>query len=174
VGLGHGPADRQAQAAGLAGPGRSVALLEGIEDLGEQIGLDADAGVLDLDHQVRPARVDFVAGTDRDHAAGGGELDGVLDQVPEDMLQPSGVGVEVVVSGAQVQGQADFNFTGLDVAVADLRRIMGDDRIASTALAPAIIVAFGPGAGALRTHPVDPPMRTDRWPQGMLSIVPSP
>ena len=55
VGLDHRPADRQAQpqAAERAGGG-GPPLLEGVEDPGEDLGLDPDAGVGDLDDQKRP------------------------------------------------------------------------------------------------------------------------
>ena len=46
---------------------------------------------------VAPRSPRLVAGPDRDRPALGRELDGVLDQVPEDLLQPGRVGVDVVV-----------------------------------------------------------------------------
>src|SRR5262249_41826375 len=79
-------------------------LLEGLEDAWQDLGLDADTRVADLDDQ--PVAVDTgagvsvgslrVAGADADHAAGRRELHGVLDQVPDNLLEPCRVGMDVV------------------------------------------------------------------------------
>ena len=48
-----------------------------------------------------------VAGPDRDRTPLGGELDRILEQVPEDLLEPDRVGVDVVPAGGEVQVQTE-------------------------------------------------------------------
>src|SRR5262249_39324156 len=91
------PADGEAQAgAAVAAARAAVLLLEGLEDDGLLLRLDADAGVLDgeSDHRARaverevvraPARVGR-ADPERDRAALG-ELEGVRQQVAQDLLE---------------------------------------------------------------------------------------
>jgi hypothetical protein len=76
-------------------------LLERVEDQGHDLGFDPDAGVGELDNQPIPPRAGLVpvSSADRDRAAVGGEFDGVLDQVPEDLLKPRRVGVYMVILG---------------------------------------------------------------------------
>ena len=79
-------------------------------------GLDADAGVGDLDDDA-PIVV-RVERPDGDRPALGRELDGVLDQVPEDLLEPGRVGVGPVLARRQVEHQSMSS--ALDLALADL------------------------------------------------------
>ena len=77
--------DRQPQTQAAVGAGRGgVGLAEALEQEGEQIGLDADAGVVDHDLDVR---VDALE-EDVDGSAFGREFDRVGQEVPHDLLQP--------------------------------------------------------------------------------------
>src|SRR5207237_7571148 len=67
----------------LRAAARRVALLESLEDSGQDLGRDADAGIAHLDRD----RVRLRAHGDVDPAALRGELDGVGDQVRDDLLQ---------------------------------------------------------------------------------------
>src|SRR4029077_6367196 len=86
VGLGERLADRQAEteAAELLGH-RGVALLEGVEDPRQDLGLNPDSRV---DHLEDPFRSRLISRANDDPAARRCELDGVLDEVPEDLLDP--------------------------------------------------------------------------------------
>ena len=77
---GHGEA--QPGAAVHAGHG-AIALFEGLEDGLLAVGRDADAGIRHLDLDARAARTRA-----NGHATAFGELDGVADQVVQDLLQP--------------------------------------------------------------------------------------
>ena len=112
-------ADRQAEAEPAEPPGdRRVPLLEGVEDPRERLGVDPLARVDDLDDQ--PAAL-AVAGADRERAAGRRELHAVLDQVPVDLLEPRGVGLDVM--GVRVEGDVEPQVLLADVADADLQRL---------------------------------------------------
>src|SRR5260221_8887999 len=90
--LGHRPRQRQAEPRALVLAGEAaVDLAEGAQRGFEIVRGDADAGV--LDRQAEPVRV--VAGADRDAAAGGGELDGIGQQVEQDLLEPPAVAEQV-------------------------------------------------------------------------------
>ena len=69
--------------------GRFVRLLEAVEDAVQSLGRDADAVVADLDGHV----VAVVPRADRDGATFGRELDGVLEEIGEDLPQPRGIAV---------------------------------------------------------------------------------
>ena len=81
---------------------RRVLLLEGAEDRRLLLAGDADAGVAH-----REAHADLAAAAHRrrreldpdEHLAGGGELDGVADQVDHNLAQPAGVADEGVGDG---------------------------------------------------------------------------
>ena len=126
VGLDDALADGQAQpqAAELAGD-RRLPLLERVEDRRQDLRLDADAGVDDLDDDpvLRPSPA-LVAGADGDRPALGGELHGVLDQVPEHLLEPGRVGVDVVVPGGRLHRQPEV--VAGDLAAADLDRLVDE------------------------------------------------
>ena len=79
-----GNGEPQAETAILARD-RAAALLEGIENTRQQIGLDPDPGIGNLHHDRCPAssfRVRAVI-----VAARGREFDRVFDQIPKDLLQ---------------------------------------------------------------------------------------
>ncbi|OEZ52482.1 hypothetical protein DUGA6_61160 [Duganella sp. HH105] len=83
-------ADGGAQAGAAEAPRhRRVGLREGIEDRLQPLRRDADAGVLHGDPQLALGR----AGAQAD-AAGGGELDGVVEQVAEDLAHAQLVAVQ--------------------------------------------------------------------------------
>ncbi len=80
--------DRQAEPEPAVGAGdRPVGLAEAVEDVRQEVGADADAGVGHPDDGVAP----LLAQADLDPARPGGELDGVGEQVPDHLLQPVGV-----------------------------------------------------------------------------------
>jgi hypothetical protein len=104
-----GQPEAGAAVATAAGP---VALLEGLEHDGPQLVADADAGVVDVEgHDLGLAqpvgeRVPVhVGGDPQADLALVGELDRVGEEVLEDLLQPSGVGVELVVAGVELDVQ---------------------------------------------------------------------
>src|SRR4051812_12393061 len=70
----------QPEAAVLAGGG-GVGLAEAFEDVGEEFGFDALAGVGDVEFDVGIGAFEDGA----DGAAGGGEFDGVGKEVPDDL-----------------------------------------------------------------------------------------
>src|SRR5258705_13378750 len=80
--------DRQAetQSAEVAGD-LFFALLEWLEYVGKNFGLDSDAGVVEFDLELAIR----VGGANADLAAGGGEFHGILQEVPEDLLDSSAV-----------------------------------------------------------------------------------
>jgi len=84
-------AQREAEAGALvAAPRRRVDLREGLEDPPVVAVADADAGVLDFEHDELP-EVDGLAAHGDGDAAAGGELEGVADQVDEDLAQAAAV-----------------------------------------------------------------------------------
>ena len=90
-------ADRQPQPQPARPPRPGVVpLLEGVEDPGERLRVDPDAGVGHLQDQppARPAAL-LVAGADRHDPAGRGELHRVQDQVAEHLPEPRPVGLDV-------------------------------------------------------------------------------
>src|SRR5258705_8217298 len=84
-------ADRQAEArAAVLAAGRAVGLLEGLEDDLLLVRRDADAGIDDRERdRRRRERRDHEL-----HLAFARELEGVGEQVLEDLLQPRGVGAD--------------------------------------------------------------------------------
>ena len=86
--------EAEAGAAVLAGDG-AVDLAELFEDELVLVGGDAGAVVGDLDADVVDVGVGAVgAGGEGDLGVGGAELDGVAEEVVEDLLELGGVGVE--------------------------------------------------------------------------------
>ena len=82
------PRDGQAEAeAAVPARGAGVLLAEPVEDVRQELGRDADAGVLD-DHQHRGR---LTRRSDHDLATRRGELDGIGQQVPHDLLQARSV-----------------------------------------------------------------------------------
>ena len=83
----RGDREPEARAAEPAGR-RAVGLAERLEDRGLFLPRDADAGVGDADVQPgAPVTARVLANRDH-HVAALGELDGVADEVGEDLLQP--------------------------------------------------------------------------------------
>lgn len=97
----------EAEAPGFAVCGSaSAGLFEGIKDAQEGVGFDADAGVGDFNTDDRGAGIGgsgVVGGSDGDRAAGVGKFNGVLEEVPEDLLEAEGIGVD------EVRGSIEFN-----------------------------------------------------------------
>src|SRR5205814_9929183 len=62
------------------------------------------AAVLYLNHQPTTG---VVAGADGNPSVFGGELNGVLEQVPDDLMQASRVGMNTVISRLQLQRQVN-------------------------------------------------------------------
>ncbi len=102
VGGDDGPGDGETEAE-TVGTQRSItrALLEGVKDTFEVGGVDSDAGVGDLDNEAEGFRI--VAGENGDEASGGGELGGVAEQVPDDLLESCGIGEDLGVIGGEVE-----------------------------------------------------------------------
>ena len=115
-------ADRQPQAQAAELPrDRAFRLLEGVEDPRQRLRLDADPAVVHLDDHVllvRPAADAHAAAVRR-------ELDRVLQEVPEDLLEPGRVGLDPVGRG-RPQVHAEVQPPGLDVGLADLDRPLDD------------------------------------------------
>ena len=87
--------DRQAEPeAAVATRRRAVGLPEAVEHVRQKGGIDADAGIRDLDPD---APVDLRR-ADRDAAAVRRELDRVRQQIPQHLLQARGVGQHVGVA----------------------------------------------------------------------------
>ena len=110
VGLRQRPADGQPQAQPAAvAAARRVALLERLEDPGQDLRLDPHARCRRTSTTRRAAVAGLGVGAALRERIGdatppaGGELGRVLDQVPEDLLQPRRVGLDVVLGGRQVQ-----------------------------------------------------------------------
>ena len=104
-----GDGKAEAGAAEAAGGGR-VGLDEGFEDAREGFAGDADAGVGDLDEEGVLAGAAAWLGAEED-VAGGGEFDGVADEVDEDLAEASGVAAEAGWEGG-VKAEDDFDAFG--------------------------------------------------------------
>src|SRR6185503_15457253 len=79
--LGDGKAEPEPA---VAAGGRCRLLAEALEDVPQEFGADADAGVGDGDHRAIGQPLEL----DRDRAARGRELDRIRDDVPDDLLEP--------------------------------------------------------------------------------------
>src|SRR5439155_22697650 len=82
---------------------RRVALVKALEDVGQDVGGDADPGVPHDDLGV----VSRAPGDHRHTAAVGGELDRVGEQVLEDLLEPGGVAPDREGAGLPLNLDAD-------------------------------------------------------------------
>src|SRR5271157_4737726 len=100
---------------------RFLAPLEGVEQEREELGINADAVVGDFDNEASLVRLR----ADDDPAALGGVLDGIRDEVPNDLLQSGGVGVDVLLGGREVQHQVVI--LGEEVAPADYYGVQDQD-----------------------------------------------
>ncbi len=96
---GFADGETQAEAGGVSSR-RGVTLFEGVENTEEPVWVDADAGVLKLDANGAGAGI---AGADVDVGAFGAELDGVLHEVPEHLLEASGIATDLIGGGNQVE-----------------------------------------------------------------------
>ena len=82
------PHDREAEPeAALRARARGIRLPERFEDPAEELRRDAAAGIADPDHGVRARAVEGQG----DASISRRELDGVGEQVPDDLLEPAGV-----------------------------------------------------------------------------------
>ena len=117
--------------------------------------LDPPAGVDDLDDKALhpPDRLDarFVAGPDRDDSPLGGEFQGVLDEVPDHLLEPDRIGLDVVRRRGEVHAELDIRL--VEPVPANLDRLpdqdMRVDRLAvESQLAPG---GAGPRPGGRRS-----------------------
>ena len=97
-----------------------VALLERLEQRVLPLRLDADAGVDDFKAETRL----LVTSADLDLAAGSGEFDRVVDQVPEDLLDPHRVAPDVVVVRGPVR--RDVQSFAVNVGLRGVERIARD------------------------------------------------
>ena len=103
------PGQGQPDARALLGPGlRSVDLGETVEDPLEHVGRDADAGVLDRHGH----GVVLVLDVDRDLAALGGELEGVGQQVEDDLLELVRIDRQLDGMGRVLEIEADLLLVG--------------------------------------------------------------
>src|SRR5205814_6839134 len=82
--------------------GARVAVLDGFEDCAELLGANADAGVGDMNQQ---RALVGVFGDDRDLSAVRGELDGVLQEVPEHLLQSRRISADEVMRRVELHLQ---------------------------------------------------------------------
>ena len=87
--------DGQAEAGAAVGPrGRGVGLLELLEHRVQLAGGNADTGVRDREAQPNPIAVRLVERHANHHLSGGRELDGVADQVGDDLADAGGVAAD--------------------------------------------------------------------------------
>ena len=109
--LGNGEAEPESTE--LAGHTR-VALGESIKNAGESVRGDADAGVVNDENDAALGE----AGGDRDVAVFGGKFGSVLEKIPNDLLEPSGVAGQMVGGGGE--GDRDLLTFALDLSGRDL------------------------------------------------------
>src|SRR5438045_1502433 len=112
-GFGNGQAETEAAEAPLEG---AFALLKRIKNPFHDFRLDPDAGIA---HADRENLRKMIRRRDRDGAAFAGELDRVLEEVPNDLLKFRRIGHDVKISGLQIKvhlkllgagfGGADFD-----------------------------------------------------------------
>ena len=93
--LGDGESETEAAEATAGG---GVGLTEAVEDVGEEFGFDAAAGVDDLNF----GGGGTAAEDDVDRTALGGELDGVGEEVPDDLLDAVGIAGDFTGGGVEV------------------------------------------------------------------------
>ena len=96
-------AQAEARAFGSGGP-RRVTPEEPLEHVRHGAGRDADAGVVHLQHRVDALTLD----PDADPAARRRELDGVVQQVQQQPLQPARVAQDVTGAGASTVSVTPF------------------------------------------------------------------
>ena len=74
-----------------------------MKDAFEVSGIDSDAGIGNLDDKTRLSESGHVAGVHGDGATGGGELGGVAEEVPDDLLEAGGIGQDAGVTRGEVE-----------------------------------------------------------------------
>ncbi len=101
---------RQPQSgAAVAARGRSVQLVERLEDFADPLSRDADTGVGDF-HQDRPS---FQSGAHRHPSTVGGELDGVVEELMDDPAELLAIGQGGGKPLGGLQRQEDARLAGL-------------------------------------------------------------
>ena len=114
--LGQPAHDRKAEPGAAEAPGgRAVGLGKGLEQAGRLLGGDADAGVGDRQGEAH-AVVGLRQGPDMDaDLAHFGELDGIADQVEQDLAYPGGVAAQMIRrAGLDHGGDGEAAALGLD------------------------------------------------------------
>ncbi len=126
--LGQRARDREPEAGALVAAGHvALDLLEGTADPVEFFARDADAGVLDIDVE----RIAGLAQADRDPAAFGRELGGVVNQIADDLVERVGIGHEVQVDRPV---DAEFDALALDLVARAAHRLLDDEADRDTRL----------------------------------------
>ena len=177
-------ADREAEPrAAVPARRRRVSLRERREQLGEALGVDPDAGVVDGEGHLHPLLVERRRHDVHGHAPLRRELDRVAEQVPQDLSHPAGVGddrrrapVRDLVAGLEplldrrgghlgqgvLDDAGDVDRLGLDLELArlDLREIedVADEHEQGIAAGADDVEAFAlvgahVGVGEERRHP---------------------
>src|SRR6185312_5537411 len=78
-------------------------LAEAIEYVGQEVRVDAHAGITDLElHAIVHPMQPYI-----DAAAGGGEFDGIGEQVPGNLLNSIGIGAHRCRATGQIGGETD-------------------------------------------------------------------
>ena len=108
-----------AQAAVMSGAG-GVSLAETIEDIGEELRIDADAVVGDFDLDIAA----LAGEADLDLAAAVGEFDGVGEEVPHHLLHAVGVAGHVV--GFGLKRSQELNLLGIGGRAHGIERGLDD------------------------------------------------
>ena len=78
---------------------RKFPLVEREEDSFQRSLCNADPGILNLDRKMVRIRIE---GTDENTAAPVRELHGVLEKIPEDLLQPCRISPHIVPRGCEI------------------------------------------------------------------------
>ena len=121
--IGDRLADREAEADPAKLPrDLAIALLEGIEDAADLSRVDSDAGVFYFHRHAPVAVRPLGARADRDRATLRGELDRVLEQVPEDLGDARAVGEDGCFFVGKIPDQLEM--LGLEIGPAGIDRIL--------------------------------------------------
>ncbi len=114
--------DRQAQTDSPETMAAVVIFLdESVEHPGNHLRRNADAGIADHFHLECFRILRRITCAHRNGATARGELDGVLEHVPKDLLQPHGIGPDRVSRRRGVEAEIDFAL--LNVAAEDIMRV---------------------------------------------------
>src|SRR4029077_9409398 len=96
----------------------SVALLEGVKDFRQCVAVDSTAGIFDFNLKLAAA---IISASNRELAAVGRKFDGILDQVPKDLLKSRRVRAEMNLARAQLSPKVEFLLC--DFRLTDFQRI---------------------------------------------------